>query len=151
MRRATSSTVEMAAASQSSSSLRTSTGPQRSVGKKPHDAWMSPSTPSRRWTSMKRLFNTLWAQTQRFHCSRCAPSQVSYLPFSEAFERAEAENKLVHSILLWGALDDQSCWGDAINMQLISQHCTLLLRSEKRLKAKNGLHPNNEWMFCTLV
>lgn len=35
--------------------------------------------------------------------------QVSYLPFSEAFDRAEAENKLVHSILLWGALDDQSC------------------------------------------
>lgn len=35
--------------------------------------------------------------------------KVSYLPFSEAFERAEAENKLVHSILLWGALDDQSC------------------------------------------
>lgn len=35
--------------------------------------------------------------------------KVSYLPFSEAFERAEAERKLVHSILLWGALDDQSC------------------------------------------
>lgn len=35
--------------------------------------------------------------------------RVSYLPFSEAFERAEAEKKLVHSILLWGALDDQSC------------------------------------------
>lgn len=35
--------------------------------------------------------------------------QVSYLPFSEAFEQAEAEKKLVHSILLWGALDDQSC------------------------------------------
>ena len=35
--------------------------------------------------------------------------QVSYLPFSEAFERAQAEGKLVHSILLWGALDDQSC------------------------------------------
>lgn len=35
--------------------------------------------------------------------------KVDYLPFSEAFERAEAENKLVHSILLWGALDDQSC------------------------------------------
>lgn len=35
--------------------------------------------------------------------------QVSYLPFSEAFERAEEEKKLVHSILLWGALDDQSC------------------------------------------
>ncbi|CAL9686536.1 unnamed protein product [Knipowitschia caucasica] len=35
--------------------------------------------------------------------------KVDYLPFSEAFTRAEAENKLVHSILLWGALDDQSC------------------------------------------
>uniref|UniRef100_A0A3Q3D928 Selenoprotein N n=1 Tax=Hippocampus comes TaxID=109280 RepID=A0A3Q3D928_HIPCM len=33
--------------------------------------------------------------------------KVSYLPFSEAFQRAEAEKKLVHSILLWGALDDQ--------------------------------------------
>lgn len=45
----------------------------------------------------------------------CAPLQVSYLPFSEAFERAEAENKLVHSILLWGALDDQSCWGELVH------------------------------------
>ncbi|KAG7510254.1 hypothetical protein JOB18_016945 [Solea senegalensis] len=35
--------------------------------------------------------------------------KVPYLKFSEAFERAEAEKKLVHSILLWGALDDQSC------------------------------------------
>ncbi|KAJ7989216.1 hypothetical protein DPEC_G00317200 [Dallia pectoralis] len=35
--------------------------------------------------------------------------KVQYLPFTEAFERAQAEGKLVHSILLWGALDDQSC------------------------------------------
>uniref|UniRef100_A0A8D2I8U1 Selenoprotein N n=1 Tax=Urocitellus parryii TaxID=9999 RepID=A0A8D2I8U1_UROPR len=35
--------------------------------------------------------------------------KVTYLPFTEAFDRAKAENKLVHSILLWGALDDQSC------------------------------------------
>ncbi|KAK2878791.1 hypothetical protein Q8A67_019582 [Cirrhinus molitorella] len=35
--------------------------------------------------------------------------KVPYLPFSEAFSRADAEKKLVHSILLWGALDDQSC------------------------------------------
>ncbi|KFV54770.1 Selenoprotein N, partial [Tyto alba] len=35
--------------------------------------------------------------------------KVSYLPFTQAFERAKAEKKLVHSILLWGALDDQSC------------------------------------------
>uniref|UniRef100_K7FNJ2 EF-hand domain-containing protein n=1 Tax=Pelodiscus sinensis TaxID=13735 RepID=K7FNJ2_PELSI len=34
--------------------------------------------------------------------------KVSYLPFTQAFERAKAEKKLVHSILLWGALDDQS-------------------------------------------
>ncbi|KAK7797644.1 hypothetical protein U0070_010236 [Myodes glareolus] len=33
--------------------------------------------------------------------------KVNYLPFTEAFDRAKAENKLVHSILLWGALDDQ--------------------------------------------
>lgn len=36
-------------------------------------------------------------------------TQVNYLPFTEAFDRAKTENKLVHSILLWGALDDQSC------------------------------------------
>uniref|UniRef100_A0A8C6GAW3 Selenoprotein N n=1 Tax=Mus spicilegus TaxID=10103 RepID=A0A8C6GAW3_MUSSI len=35
--------------------------------------------------------------------------KVNYLPFTEAFDRARAEKKLVHSILLWGALDDQSC------------------------------------------
>lgn len=35
--------------------------------------------------------------------------KVPYLPFPEAFSRAESERKLVHSILLWGALDDQSC------------------------------------------
>uniref|UniRef100_A0A8C0HW31 Selenoprotein N n=1 Tax=Balaenoptera musculus TaxID=9771 RepID=A0A8C0HW31_BALMU len=35
--------------------------------------------------------------------------KVTYLPFTEAFEQAKAENKLVHSVLLWGALDDQSC------------------------------------------
>lgn len=35
--------------------------------------------------------------------------KVTYLPFTEAFDRAKAEKKLVHSILLWGALDDQSC------------------------------------------
>lgn len=35
--------------------------------------------------------------------------KVTYLPFTEAFDHAKAQNKLVHSILLWGALDDQSC------------------------------------------
>ncbi|CAL8273166.1 unnamed protein product [Merluccius merluccius] len=29
--------------------------------------------------------------------------KVPYLPFSEAFERAQAEDKLVHSIVLWGS------------------------------------------------
>uniref|UniRef100_A0A8C5QVC9 EF-hand domain-containing protein n=1 Tax=Leptobrachium leishanense TaxID=445787 RepID=A0A8C5QVC9_9ANUR len=35
--------------------------------------------------------------------------KVSYHPFTEAFDKAYAEKKLVHSVLLWGALDDQSC------------------------------------------
>uniref|UniRef100_H2Z5F8 EF-hand domain-containing protein n=1 Tax=Ciona savignyi TaxID=51511 RepID=H2Z5F8_CIOSA len=35
--------------------------------------------------------------------------QVDYLPFNEAFDRAKTEKKLVHQVLLWGALDDQSC------------------------------------------
>lgn len=47
--------------------------------------------------------------TRRLEVTLYPFKKVSYLPFSEAFERAEAESKLVHSILLWGALDDQSC------------------------------------------
>lgn len=35
--------------------------------------------------------------------------QVPYYKFTDSFDRAQKENKLVHSILLWGALDDQSC------------------------------------------
>ena len=35
--------------------------------------------------------------------------QVTYYPFLEAFRKAEQMNKIVHFILLWGALDDQSC------------------------------------------
>lgn len=47
--------------------------------------------------------------TRRLEVTLYPFKKVSYLPFSEAFERAEADKKLVHSILLWGALDDQSC------------------------------------------
>lgn len=56
----------------------------------------------------RSLLGTELTLTQEIS-SLSALFQVSYLPFSEAFERAEAEKKLVHSILLWGALDDQSC------------------------------------------
>ncbi|BFZ12332.1 hypothetical protein BsWGS_15370 [Bradybaena similaris] len=35
--------------------------------------------------------------------------QVRYFNLSEALDHAKAEDKLVHTILLWGALDDQSC------------------------------------------
>eukprot|EP00118_Oscarella_pearsei_P024811 m.306845 g.306845 ORF g.306845 m.306845 type:complete len:404 (+) comp41642_c0_seq1:131-1342(+) len=35
--------------------------------------------------------------------------KVPYLPFKEAFSLAKAEQKLMHLIMLWGALDDQSC------------------------------------------
>lgn len=35
--------------------------------------------------------------------------QITYYNFTEAYIRAKNENKLIHAILLWGALDDQSC------------------------------------------
>lgn len=35
--------------------------------------------------------------------------QVRYYNFTETLTKAKEENKLIHSILLWGALDDQSC------------------------------------------
>ncbi|NWW70300.1 SELN protein, partial [Climacteris rufus] len=48
-----------------------------------------------------------WAQAaQKLEVAMYPFKKISYLPFTEAFERAKAEKKLVHSILLWGALDD---------------------------------------------
>lgn len=35
--------------------------------------------------------------------------QITYYNFTEAYIHAKNENKLIHAILLWGALDDQSC------------------------------------------
>ena len=35
--------------------------------------------------------------------------QVKYYNFTDAVRLADKENKLIHCILLWGALDDQSC------------------------------------------
>ena len=35
--------------------------------------------------------------------------KITYHKFLDAFREAERLNKLVHFILLWGALDDQSC------------------------------------------
>ncbi|KFM79239.1 Selenoprotein N, partial [Stegodyphus mimosarum] len=35
--------------------------------------------------------------------------KVKYYNISEAFDRAKMESKLVHGIILWGNLDDQSC------------------------------------------
>uniref|UniRef100_A0A8D3BED6 Selenoprotein N n=1 Tax=Scophthalmus maximus TaxID=52904 RepID=A0A8D3BED6_SCOMX len=56
--------------------------------------------------------------------------KVSYLPFSEAFERAEAERKLVHSILLWGALDDQSCSGRTLRETVLESSPVLALLNQ---------------------
>uniref|UniRef100_A0A3Q1F5A9 Selenoprotein N n=1 Tax=Acanthochromis polyacanthus TaxID=80966 RepID=A0A3Q1F5A9_9TELE len=56
--------------------------------------------------------------------------KVSYLPFSEAFERAEAEKKLVHSILLWGALDDQSCSGRTLRETVLESSPVLALLNQ---------------------
>ena len=36
-------------------------------------------------------------------------AQVPYLPFLDALSSALDQGKLVHLIMLWGALDDQSC------------------------------------------
>lgn len=35
--------------------------------------------------------------------------QVKYYNFTDAVKQAQKEDKLIHCILLWGALDDQSC------------------------------------------
>uniref|UniRef100_A0A2K6FK77 Selenoprotein N n=1 Tax=Propithecus coquereli TaxID=379532 RepID=A0A2K6FK77_PROCO len=56
--------------------------------------------------------------------------KVTYLPFAEAFERAGAENKLVHSILLWGALDDQSCSGRTLRETVLESSPILALLNE---------------------
>uniref|UniRef100_G1MSJ3 EF-hand domain-containing protein n=1 Tax=Meleagris gallopavo TaxID=9103 RepID=G1MSJ3_MELGA len=56
--------------------------------------------------------------------------KVSYLPFTEAFERAKAEKKLVHSILLWGALDDQSCSGRTLRETVLESSPILALLNE---------------------
>uniref|UniRef100_A0A4W3J8G2 Selenoprotein N n=1 Tax=Callorhinchus milii TaxID=7868 RepID=A0A4W3J8G2_CALMI len=56
--------------------------------------------------------------------------KVSYLPFTEVFERAKAEDKLVHSILLWGALDDQSCSGRTLRETVLESSPVLALLNE---------------------
>uniref|UniRef100_A0A672GMI0 Selenoprotein N n=1 Tax=Salarias fasciatus TaxID=181472 RepID=A0A672GMI0_SALFA len=56
--------------------------------------------------------------------------KVSYLPFSQAFQRAEAEKKLVHSILLWGALDDQSCSGRTLRETVLESSPVLTLLNQ---------------------
>uniref|UniRef100_A0A2K5QXD3 EF-hand domain-containing protein n=1 Tax=Cebus imitator TaxID=2715852 RepID=A0A2K5QXD3_CEBIM len=52
---------------------------------------------------------SFWEEaTWRLEVAMYPFKKVSYLPFTEAFHQAKAENKLVHLILLWGALDDHS-------------------------------------------
>ncbi|CAI5781587.1 EF-hand domain-containing protein [Podarcis lilfordi] len=56
--------------------------------------------------------------------------KVSYLPFTEAFERAKSESKLVHSILLWGALGDQSCSGRTLRETVLESSPILAFLNE---------------------
>uniref|UniRef100_A0A4W4GXB2 Uncharacterized protein n=1 Tax=Electrophorus electricus TaxID=8005 RepID=A0A4W4GXB2_ELEEL len=56
--------------------------------------------------------------------------KVPYLPFEEAFSRAEAEKKLVHSIVLWGALDDQSCSGRTLRETVLESSPVLALLNQ---------------------
>uniref|UniRef100_A0A7N4PEH2 EF-hand domain-containing protein n=1 Tax=Sarcophilus harrisii TaxID=9305 RepID=A0A7N4PEH2_SARHA len=57
--------------------------------------------------------------------------KVQYLPFTKAFDRARAEKKLVHSVILWGALDDQSCTGHTLRNIVLKNSSILTLLNEK--------------------
>uniref|UniRef100_A0A673YPP1 Selenoprotein N n=1 Tax=Salmo trutta TaxID=8032 RepID=A0A673YPP1_SALTR len=46
--------------------------------------------------------------------------KVSYLPFSEAFQQAQEESKLVHSILLWGTVLESSPVLALLNQSFVS-------------------------------
>lgn len=53
--------------------------------------------------------------------------QIVYYNFTDAFEVAKKENRLVHHILLWGALDDQSCWGSGRTLRETALESTPVL------------------------
>ncbi|CAL8287200.1 unnamed protein product [Lota lota] len=68
--------------------------------------------------------------------------KVPYLPFPEAFQRAQAEHKLVHSIVLWGALDDHfiSSWSlvkELEHMQTDEQNLLLGQKAQLHLETYN--------------
>uniref|UniRef100_A0A8C4N505 Selenoprotein N n=1 Tax=Eptatretus burgeri TaxID=7764 RepID=A0A8C4N505_EPTBU len=73
--------------------------------------------------SVQEVLNSL----ELFHVFR----QVRYFPFVEVFPRARAEAKLVHSILLWGALDDQSCSGRTLRETALESEPVLALLAER--------------------
>ena len=47
--------------------------------------------------------------TLELECILYPFKKISYLEIRDAVETARAEDKLVHSIIMWGSLDDQSC------------------------------------------
>lgn len=53
--------------------------------------------------------------------------QIVYHNFTDAFEVAKKERRLVHHILLWGALDDQSCWGSGRTLRETALESTPIL------------------------
>lgn len=53
--------------------------------------------------------------------------QIVYYNFTDAFEVAKKENRLVHHIILWGALDDQSCWGSGRTLRETALESTPVL------------------------
>uniref|UniRef100_A0A4X2KGP4 EF-hand domain-containing protein n=1 Tax=Vombatus ursinus TaxID=29139 RepID=A0A4X2KGP4_VOMUR len=68
---------------------------------------------------------------QQLERAMYAFKKVQYLPFTKAFDRARAENKLVHSVILWGALDDQSCSGRTLREIVLKNSSILTLLNEK--------------------
>ncbi|XP_036599636.1 selenoprotein N-like [Trichosurus vulpecula] len=72
--------------------------------------------------------------------------KVTYLPLVKAFERARTENKLVHSIVLWGSLDDQSCFGPGQDLRdiILGDSLILTLLKYSFISSWSQVHELNE-------
>lgn len=64
-----------------------------------------PSVSNIKWDKEISFDDAYKALEEKFYGFR----KVPYVPFKDAISQAKMENKLIHHILLWGALDDQSC------------------------------------------
>lgn len=71
----------------------------------PEDKNMAKTVQNMKWTKEISMYNAERNLEIAFYPFK----KIVYHNFTDAFEIAKKENRLVHHILLWGALDDQSC------------------------------------------